>query len=106
MLRSRLILRLEQQHRGERQRSRFVYEALKVYLMLGGLAPKVDDELIIAWMRQRLGENLYPGAANARGPARCSKSISRPCSTSTSAQRPTFELNGPLIERRSARWRA
>ena len=44
MLRSRLILRLEQQIIGSMSDPIVVYEALKVYLMLGGKAPKVEED--------------------------------------------------------------
>ena len=66
MLRSRLILRLEQQIADQLSDPMRVYEALKVYLMLGGKAPKVDDDYVMAWMSQDWEENLLPGRANER----------------------------------------
>ena len=44
----------------------FVYEALKVYLMVGGLQSP-DRELIRSWMQRDWADNLYPGATNAEG---------------------------------------
>ncbi len=64
MLRSRLILRLEQQIIGSMSDPIVVYEALKVYLMLGGKAPKVEDDFVIAWMTQDWEDNLLPGKTN------------------------------------------
>ena len=68
MLRSRLILRLEQQITASMSDPIVVYEALKVYLMLGGKAPKVEEELIVAWMTQDWEDNLLPGRTNERQP--------------------------------------
>ncbi len=62
MLRSRLILRLENQIEANINDPTFVYEALKVYMMMGrSTAPKVDEDLIVAWMRQDWNDNLFPG---------------------------------------------
>ncbi len=44
----------------------FIYEALKVYLMLGGQQP-ADRGLIVSWMRRDWADNLYRGAADAEG---------------------------------------
>lgn len=66
-LRSRLIYRLEQQIQSSLADPAVVYEALKVYLMLGGNAPKVDDDFIISWMVRDWEDNLYRGAANKAG---------------------------------------
>ncbi|MEM8811298.1 MAG: type VI secretion system membrane subunit TssM [Pseudomonadota bacterium] len=97
MFRSRLILRLERQIEANINEPIFVYEAIKVYLMLGGKAPRVDKELIVAWMTRDWEENLYQGAANSKGRqdlelhlrAMLDLDIGRP---------PSFELNGPLVE--------
>eukprot|EP01036_Dinobryon_divergens_P004226 gene4226-5577_t len=61
LLRPRLILRLEQQIQKNIVDPSFVYEALKVYLMLGGKAPKVDIDLIVSWFIQDWEQNMYPG---------------------------------------------
>jgi type VI secretion system protein ImpL len=66
MLRSRLIFRLEEQLDANLRNPAFVYEALKVYMMLGGLHP-VDRKLVLSWMQRDWAENLYPGAGNAAG---------------------------------------
>ena len=50
LFRPRLIFRLEEQLEANRANPGFVYEALKVYLMLGGRteAP-LDRGLVVAW---------------------------------------------------------
>src|SRR5690606_23333536 len=47
MFRSRLILQLERTIEASMNDPLELYEPLKVYLMLGGKAPKVDEELIV-----------------------------------------------------------
>ena len=99
MFRSRLILRLE------KQIEFFVnnndplanYEALKVYLMLGGKAPKVDEELILAWMKQDWRENLYPGPDQRPGRNEMETHLKAMLELDDGKQ-PVFELNGPLVE--------
>ncbi|MGV7031525.1 type VI secretion system membrane subunit TssM [Methylobacterium symbioticum] len=68
LFRPRLIFRLEEQLEANRANPGFVYEALKVYLMLGGRteAP-LDRNLVVGWFRRDWAENLYPGAGFARG---------------------------------------
>jgi type VI secretion system protein ImpL len=68
MFRSRLIFRMEELLEANRNNPSFIYEALKVYLMLGGRpeAPP-DRELILGWMRRDWAETLYPGAGFAKG---------------------------------------
>ncbi|GJD74800.1 type VI secretion system membrane subunit TssM [Methylobacterium goesingense] len=68
LFRPRLIFRLEEQLEANRANTSFIYEGLKVYLMLGGRpdAP-LDRDLVVSWMRRDWAENLYPGAGFARG---------------------------------------
>ncbi|ACK51282.1 type VI secretion protein IcmF [Methylocella silvestris BL2] len=66
LLRPRLIYRLEEQMEANRGDPSFLYEALKVYLMLGGLHA-VDRDLVMNYLRRDWTENLYPGSANADG---------------------------------------
>ncbi len=68
MFRSRLIFRMEELLEANRNNPSFIYEALKVYLMLGGRpeAPP-DRDLVINWMRRDWAETLYPGAGFAKG---------------------------------------
>ena len=46
-----------------------MYEALKVYLMLGGKAESVDKDLIVSWFSRDWEERAFPGAPNAAGRA-------------------------------------
>ena len=66
MFRPRLIYRLEEKLDVKTVDPGSLYEALKVYMMLGGLHP-ADRELIKSWMQRDWAENLYPGASNAEG---------------------------------------
>ena len=104
MFRSRLLLRLERTIEAGMNDPMVLYETLKVYLMLGGKAPKVDDELVVTWMRKDWEENRYPGPQQprrARGARKASarhagarrRSTSRP-STSTAAGRIGAALAG------------
>ena len=106
MFRSRLILRLERQIEAGMNDPMVLYETLKVYLMLGGKAPKVDKELVEAWMRKDWEENLYPGPTNRSlredldaASARHARSWRQP-QADLRAERPAGRI------RRSARWRA
>ena len=75
--------------------------------MLGGKAPKVDDDLVVAWMTQDWEENLLPGPTNEHGAQRARQRICAPCSISAARTSPTFELNGDAGDRGAgARWRA
>ncbi len=99
MLRSRILLRLEQQvqdfmNAGE---TLSVYEALKVYKLLGGVAPKSDDALVISWMREDWRTNLYPGPQFAEARAELEAHLVAMLDLDD-AHDPTFELNGPLID--------
>ena len=82
MLRSRLILRLEQQIADKLNDPMRVYEALKVYLMLGGKAPKVDDDYVMAWMSAGLAGEPAARAAPTRRSGRSWRRTCRPCSIS------------------------
>ena len=68
MLRPRLLYRLEEVLDAKRDDPSYIYEALKVYMMLGNLhAP--DKEFILSWWRQDWADTLYPGAGQATGRA-------------------------------------
>ena len=97
MLRARLILRLERQIESDMNEPVPLYETLKVYLMLGGRAPKVDSALVETWMRRDWDENLYPGPTN-RALRETLLGHLRAMLDLGSSYKPTFELNGPLVE--------
>ena len=58
----RLILQLEAEMRGGFDKPEFLYQATRVYLMLGGQGP-MDKNLVEAWMKLDW-QRLYPGIAN------------------------------------------
>jgi type VI secretion system protein ImpL len=66
LFRPRLMFRLEEVLEANKANPGFVYEALKVYLMVAGVE-RADRELVIGWMRNDWSENLYQGATNADG---------------------------------------
>ena len=79
-MRPRLILSLEQQIQKNIDDPTFVYEALKVYLMLGGKAPSVDKNLILVVVHARLGGTRLSGRAlcsRTRAAARASPGHAR-----------------------------
>ncbi len=96
MLRSRLILRLEQQIADNLNDPMRVYEALKVYLMLGGKAPKVDDEYVNAWMEADWKEVLLPGRTNEAARKELDENLNAMLDLGR-AHNPAFELNGDLV---------
>ncbi|CDX18657.1 conserved membrane hypothetical protein [Mesorhizobium sp. SOD10] len=95
--RSRLLVQAERTIQARIADPVALYEPLKIYLMLGGKAPKVDDELIVSWMKQDWEENRYPGENNREGRAQLEKHL-RAMLSLDDAYDPTFELNQPLVE--------
>ena len=97
MFRPRLIYRLEELLEANRTVPGFLYEALKVYLMLGGQQP-VDRELVLSWMRRDWSRQSLSGRRQCERPQGCWRSISPRCSTSRPARSRCSRLHGPLIE--------
>ncbi|TJW02615.1 MAG: type VI secretion system membrane subunit TssM [Mesorhizobium sp.] len=95
--RSRLLLQAERTIQARMADPAALYEPLKIYLMLGGKAPKVDDELVVSWMRQDWEQNRYPGENNREGRAQLEKHL-RAMLALDDAYDPVFELNQPLVE--------
>jgi type VI secretion system protein ImpL len=96
LFRPRLILRLEQQIEANLNDPNFVYEALKVYLMLGGKAP-LDPELIMAWHQRDWEQNVFPGAAFAEGRQILLGHLEAMMDLDNGSE-PLLSLNGPLVE--------
>lgn len=95
--RSRLLVQTERTIQARMADPSALYQPLKIYLMLGGKAPKVDDELIVSWMKQDWEENRYPGENNREGRAQIEKHL-RAMLALDDAYDPAFELNQPLVE--------
>jgi type VI secretion system protein ImpL len=96
MFRPRLLYRLEEQLNARINEPAFVYEGLKVYLMLGGLQSP-DRELIRAWMQRDWADNLYPGATNAEGRRLLEENLMAMFDLE-SEQPPLVELDGRLVK--------
>ncbi|HEX7561736.1 MAG TPA: type VI secretion system membrane subunit TssM [Bradyrhizobium sp.] len=95
MFRPRMLYRLEEQLGARIREPAFVYEALKVYLMLGGQHPP-DQGLIKSWMQRDWADNLYPGATNAEGRRLLEDHLTAMFDLETE-QPPLVELDGRLI---------
>ena len=96
-LRSRMIYRLEKQIASSIDDPTVIYEALKVYLMLGGKAPKADNEFIVAWMVNDWEQDLYKGAANKAGRDELETHL-RAMLELDDGYEPQIELNGSLVD--------
>ena len=101
LMRPRLVLRLEQQIQKNINEPSFVYEALKVYLMLGGKAPAVDKDLIVDWFARDWEENMYPGAPYAQGRNLLRQHLVAMLDLDVNGT-PKISLNGPLVEQAQA----
>jgi type VI secretion system protein ImpL len=101
LMRPRLILSLEQQIQRNIADPTFVYEALKVYLMLGGKAPSVDKSLIVNWFTRDWEERAFPGAPYAQGRALLRAHLQAMLDMDVEG-RPNVSLNGPLVEQAQA----
>jgi type VI secretion system protein ImpL len=101
LMRPRLILSLEQQIQMNIHDPTFVYDALKVYLMLGGKAPSVDKDLITDWFARNWEEKAFPGTPNAGGRALLRAHLEAMLDMDTGQSR-KVSLNGPLVEQARA----
>ena len=88
----RLIWRLETQMHGNLSRPDFLYEAMRVYLMLGSAGP-LDRDLVRSWMAADW-QATYPGAILA--PTR--ETLSRHLDILMAQPLPEIPLDGALIE--------
>ncbi|WP_395446862.1 type VI secretion system membrane subunit TssM [Aminobacter sp. UC22_36] len=97
MFRPRLLLHVERTIEAKMSDPAALYEALKIYLMLGGKAPKVDDEQIVSWMKKDWEQNRYPGPQNREGRLILEKHL-RAMLALDDDHDPSFELNRPVVE--------
>jgi type VI secretion system protein ImpL len=96
LFRPRLLLYLERTIEREKANALSMYEPLKVYLTLGGRAPRSNDELIVSWFA-REWQALYPGAQNQTGREQLELHL-RAMLSLDDAFDPAYDLNQPLIE--------
>ena len=88
----RLVWRLEAQLRGHMNEPDFLYEATRVYLMLGSAGP-LDRDLVHEWMNLDWRER-YPG--REREPMR--EALLRHLDTLLTGPLPSVSLDGDLVE--------
>lgn len=88
----RLLARLEQQIREGMQRPETLYEATRLYLMLGRQGP-LDADLVRAWMARDWAE-LYPGAVNQPG----REALLRHLDALLALDLPAYPLDGALVD--------
>ena len=62
----RLMMRLEDYMRANRQDALALYEPLKSYLMLGGYGKKMDEDEVVAWVTRDWATEVYPGSDRSR----------------------------------------
>jgi type VI secretion system protein ImpL len=95
LFRPRLMFRLEEVLNANKSNPGFIYEALKIYLMISGVE-KADRELIVTWMRSDWAENLYQGATNADGRKALEDQLVAMLDLEDGA--PLIEASGTLVE--------
>lgn len=100
-LRPRLLFRLEElldaaRASGPGAAQNQLYEAFKVYLMLGGQGP-VDKGIILDWSRQDFAGALYPGPEKAGMRRALEEHIAAMIDLDTGGGS-SIALNGPLVE--------
>ncbi|QBR70959.1 type VI secretion system membrane subunit TssM [Beijerinckiaceae bacterium] len=100
MFRPRLVFRLEEQIEEHPDDPAYLLEALKVYLMLGGLQT-VDRRLVTNWVTRDWSENLYPGPKNSDGRKELEEHLAAMLDLETGHDS-FVSLNGPLVERTQA----
>ncbi len=86
----RLLLRLEEQMQGNINNPEFLYEALKIYLMLGLQGP-MNRDLITEWMAIDW-ELTYPGQEELRA------HLAAHLDEMLAQRMQQIDLNGPLVE--------
>ena len=88
----RLLVRLEEQIRGSMQRADLLYEATRIYLMLGRQGP-LDRVLVREWMKLDWAQS-YPGAIQAPQRDSLAQHLDSLLDTDFSA----YPLDGPLVD--------
>jgi type VI secretion system protein ImpL len=101
MLRPRLIVSLEKQIRENIDDPIFVYEALKVYLMLGGKAPILDKPLVMNWFQSDWEERAFRGGPDARVRDKLAAHLQAMLDLQTD-EAPKIKLDGALVEQARA----
>jgi type VI secretion system protein ImpL len=101
LMRPRLILALEKEITRNLNDPNYLYEALKVYLMLGHKAPFIDKDLVLDWFSHDWEERVFPGAPYAQGRALLVGHLKAMLDMDTS-ETVKVSLNGPLVAQAQA----
>jgi len=96
MLRPRLLLEAEEAVRKNLASPVSLYEPLKIYLMLDGQAPGIDDDLIVSWMTRDWEQGRFPGPTNRQGRLGLARHL-RAMLTLDDAYDPLYEPDTSLI---------
>jgi type VI secretion system protein ImpL len=96
LLRPRLIYRMEEQLKAKADDVAYLYDTLKIYLMLGRLKT-VDRKLLLGWMENDWAQNLYPDPKYAEKRSDLEKHVVAMLDLEAGAQ-PAIALNGGLVE--------
>ncbi len=91
MMLPRLLLKLERQMQGNLNNPDFLFEALKVYMMLGLQGP-MNENLVTAWMRGDWAQT-YPGEGNAA----LRDGLMRHLTTMINQPMREIALHGPMV---------
>jgi type VI secretion system protein ImpL len=94
LLRPRLLFRLEEMLQDRRNDLGYIYNALKVYLMLGGQQP-VDRDLVQSFERQDF-EELHPGPTQADGRVALDQHL-RALIDLGAARQPLVEISATIV---------
>ena len=92
MMLPRLLLKLERQLQGNLNNPDFLFEALKVYMMLGLQGP-MNENLVTEWMRADWAQT-YPGEGNAK----LRESLMNHLTAMIHQPMREIALHGPMVE--------
>lgn len=100
LMRPRLVYRLEEQLESDVGDPAQLFDALKVYLMLGGLET-ADRQFLVDWMERDWTERLYPGPKNSEGRKALEQHLVAMLDLEN-GHGSFVSLNGPLVEKTQA----
>ena len=95
LFRPRLLFRLEEVLNANKDNAPFIYEALKIYMMLGGRHP-ADKDVVVSWFRQDWAQNLYPGGGQSEGRKALEEHLVALLDLEGTRD-PLVEISGPLL---------
>ena len=96
LLRPRLLIEAEEAIQRNLSDPVALYEPLKIYLMLGGKAPKTDPDLVVAWFDRDWEQNRFPGPGNSEGRAVLARHVRAMLALGQAYDQP-YRLDGRLV---------